>query len=350
MKLKIYSQSISNIDIPLFIKNKRLGKLSEWEVSLFNFLEEWLDEKAFIIAHTSGSTGSPKPIQLLKENMLASARMTNQFFQIDENSQLLLCLSANYIAGKMMIVRAFAAGATLSVIEPSSTPDIDANYDFAAMVPMQVESLLEANQKDQLNRIKNLIIGGSAISAPLEKKLQDLTTSCYSTYGMTETVSHVALSAINGPNKSNQYSALNGIRFSTDERDCLIIHAPHLLNIPIVTNDIVMLLDESSFKWLGRWDNVINSGGVKIFPESVEQKLAEAIAERYFIASMPDARLGEKVVLAIESLPYPAEKERALMLRLESLLTRYERPKQILYIDTFEETASGKIIRRLPIQ
>lgn len=350
MKINIHQQTILDVDIPLFIKNRRLSTLSEWETSFINFLEEWFDDKDYILAQTSGSTGIPKSIQLRKESMLASAKMTNHFFQLNKKSKLLLCLSANYIAGKMMIVRAIAANANLWVIEPSSTPVIDVNYDFAAMVPMQVETLLNKNRLDQLDKINCLIIGGSAISFTLEKRLQSINSSCYSTYGMTETVSHVALRAINGSLKTNRYIALEGIQFTTDDRDCLIIHAPHLNDTPLVTNDIVLLSDQHSFEWLGRWDNVINSGGVKLFPETIEQKINDLFSERYFIGSVPNERFGEMAVLVIEGKPFETEKRITIEKLLKERLSRYELPKEIIFTAQFEETSSGKIKRIVPIK
>ena len=317
---------------------------------IISFLQEWYDSKDYVIGHTSGSTGKPKEIRLLKKDMLASARLTNEYFRIDSHSHLLLCLSPVYIAGKMMLVRAMLAGANLITIKPSSSPlsEVEEEIDFAAMVPMQVEATLQTPETlAKFARIKQVIIGGAAVSSSLEKRLQEIQTACFGTYGMTETVSHIALRRINGWNHSSNYFALGKVSFSTDERECLVIHAPHLQQQTFVTNDIVRLVDSTRFEWLGRYDNVINSGGVKLFPEAIESRIAPLLSHRFFVMAEDDERLGQRVVLVIESTPWTEMEIQKLNMQLKSCLSPYETPKKIYFQERFTETYSGKIVRKI---
>jgi len=333
------------------IRHKNLETLkNSVDSDITTFLQEWYDPKDHVIGHTSGSTGTPKEIRLLKKDMLASARLTNEFFNICPSSNLLLCLSPNYIAGKMMIVRTILSGANLVTVKPSSSPlqNIEEDIDFAAMVPMQViTSLSSPETATKLAHIKQIIIGGAAVSPTLEQQLQQNPTACYGTYGMTETVSHIALRQINGGKRSPYYFALGKVTFEKDERECLIIHAPHLQQQTFVTNDIIQLTDATHFEWLGRHDNVINSGGIKLFPEKIESRIAPLIPQRFFITSEPDSRLGQKAVLVIESASWSATECQKLLRQLRSCLSPYEIPKDIYFQEHFSETYSGKIVRKI---
>lgn len=320
------------------------------DTQIIDFLREWYNTEEYVIGHTSGSTGTPKEIRLLKKDMIASARLTNDFFHIGADSRLLLCLSPQYIAGKMMLVRAILSGANLCTVKVSSSPleNTDEEYDFAAMVPMQVETSLNTPETaKRFARVKQVIIGGAAISVQLEKQLQGLPTACFCTYGMTETVSHIALRDINGRNKSSFYFALGDVHFETDERGCLVIKAPHLQQQKFVTNDIVRLIDSTRFEWMGRQDNVINSGGVKLFPERIEAKIALFVERRFFIMPEEDARLGQRAVLVIEGATWNEEQEKQLLEQLKQELHPYEIPKKIYFRGHFMETYSGKVIRKL---
>ena len=292
-------------------------------------------EDPLFILYTSGSTGKPKSISVKKEWMKNSANFTAKTFGLKEGDSALLCMPMKYVAGKMMVVRSLELGLNLKVLEPSSNPleRINEKIDFAAMVPLQLE-----NSLDQLGKVKTLIVGGGQINPQLVGKLQSVETQIFETYGMTETLTHVAIKPLNDPNKFDVFQALDGIRFEKDDRGCLVIHAPMLNPKPIVTNDLVKLVDEKSFRWLGRFDNVINSGGVKIIPEVVEVKLASIIPNsRFFIVGFPDESLGEKVVLVVEG--------DEMEISLDSL-EKYKKPKEIYFIPKFVETRTGKVSRR----
>lgn len=312
---------------------------------LRQFFKDWADERDFILGKTSGSTGDPKTIKLSKRAMLASAELTNSFFNLKAGDSILLCLSVNYIAGKMMLVRAIAGGLNVVVAKPSSEPDWKGPVALAAMVPMQVHQLLSsAKGRKALSMVENLIVGGSPLSRDCAEKLSDLPVNAYMTYGMTETVSHVALSKI-GRETRPVYTAMSGVRFSLDNRGCLVISAPHLSEVDVVTNDVAELISDFSFVWKGRFDNVINTGGVKVHPEVVEDSLRGIIDRRFYVMAEPDDKFGEIVVLKIEGMPLSDDLLRKLQSDMARRLSKFERPKKILFLAKFNETDSGKVIR-----
>ncbi len=311
---------------------------------LADFLEEWEGANDFVVAHTSGSTGTPKEMRLLKSDMRASARMTNAFFKIGSGSRLLLCLSPSYIAGKMMIVRAIEAGAELMVEAPSN--HVLAGYaggvfDLVAVVPSQALELM--TDKNRLSFIRTMIIGGGEVSANLRRMVVANHVSAYATYGMTETCSHVALAKIEA--QVEPFTALPPIWFETDARGCLVVHTPHFSTQQFVTNDIVELLSESQFFWRGRYDNVINTGGIKIFPEEVEKSIAGAVDGRFYVTSRKSEKWGSEVVLVLECDAMDEQGKQRLLKQLASVLPKYSVPKDVVCKKHFRETSSGKMIR-----
>ena len=310
----------------------------DFEKSIFKFLLNWLDENSYIEVQTSGTTGKPKIIKIEKQFVVASALATGNYLKLNPGDSAFLCLSADYIAGKLMLVRALILGLELDAVDASSSPLklITKKYDFVAMVPMQVEQSIA-----QLNQIKILIIGGSEVSPVLKEKLQNSNITIFETYGMTETVSHVAMKRI----ENIYFEALPNIVFSKDDRDCLIINAPKVAKKTIITNDLVELISDQTFIWKGRFDNVINSGGVKISPEEVESKLKEIIQKRFFIGSQGDEKLGQKVILVIES-----NIDLNLNVKTFECLSKYEVPKYIYYINEFVETKTNKINRKATLK
>jgi len=308
-ELTINGKCFSGEELFDYCKDRLDNSLLRWERDVYSFILEWFDSKDFIIAKTSGSTGVPKEITLSKQMMLNSAKLTGDFFNFEKGQSALLCLSANYIAGKMMIVRAFLWQLNLILTDPNGNPieSITSNIDFAAMVPLQVVNGVKS--PDRFGFIKNLLIGGGAVDTKLEKQIHDLKTNCFSSYGMTETVSHVAIKSLNGPNRSKYFKGLGDVTFSLDERNCLKINAPQVLALPIVTNDVVDLVNDKQFTWLGRYDNVVNSGGIKLFPETIEAKLQNVISMPFFLAGVADEKLGQKLVLLVEK-PLAEEKDK----------------------------------------
>lgn len=319
---------------------------------IFWFLTDWFDDLDFIIASTSGSGGKPKSVKIKKKHMVNSAIATGTFFDLQPKTTALLCLSTNFIAGKMMLVRAMVLGWHLDIVEAKSKPleKISKNYDFCAMVPFQLHYSL-----DKINQVKKLIVGGGQISKKLYKQIKPLKTQIFSTFGMTETVSHIAIKKLNhlkteagsDPN-DNFYTVLPNVEILTDLNGCLVIDAPKISDKVIVTNDLVKIYSNTQFEWLGRFDNIINSGGIKIIPEQVEIKLQEIIFKRFFISSVSDDVLGEKLILLIEiNLNTSKESDlfRDLISKLKSL-HKYEIPKEIFLIEKFQETKTKKIQRQ----
>ncbi|WP_120240241.1 AMP-binding protein [Marinifilum flexuosum] len=328
-----------------YCRNKMSHSDYEWEKDYCKFILEWLDDAEQVKAKTSGSTGVPKPMYLSKQKMRNSAKLTGEFFNFKAGQNALFCLSANFIAGKMMIVRAFEWQLNLLPVAPDGHPleNICSDIDFAAMIPLQVKNSLKLEKGIQ--QIKKLLIGGGAVDQVLENDLQDLSAECFIGYGMTETVSHVAIRALNGNTKSQAYHAMGNAKFSIDTRNCLSINAPAILDEPLLTNDVVELLDETQFEWKGRFDNVINSGGIKLFPEQIEKKLETIINQPFFISGLPDEHLGQKVVLLIEWDVADEDQKKELECKIKSLLNKYEQAREIFYIAEFKRTSTGKVQR-----
>ncbi|MCW3788585.1 AMP-binding protein [Plebeiibacterium sediminum] len=344
--MKLYNSITLNgayLDGPQLVdycKNELASKKTpDWLVDIYRFLLEWTNDSEEIKAHTSGSTGEPKLILLKKKHMIASAIKTNSFLNLSKEKSALLCLSANYIAGKMMIVRALVSGFNLITIQPSGNPleNLNHSIDFTAMVPLQVSNCIGEVLKGE--KVKQIIIGGGAISKTLVAKLRNSQTVCYETYGMTETVSHVAIKKVG----DEVFEAMPGVAFSLDDRNCLVIEANDIADSVIVTNDIVNLISDQKFIWLGRFDNIINTGGIKVVPEEIEAKLTNRIPGQFYISSIPDVKLGEKLVLVVEenNVINDISQIKALI----SHLSNYEQPKQVCIVQKFPLTETDKIKR-----
>ncbi|WP_318308241.1 AMP-binding protein [Flagellimonas crocea] len=316
-----------------------------FEKIIGNFLLDWTSDTSTVKVQTSGSTGNPKTIVLKKEHMVNSALATGAYFGLQPKQNALLCLPCTGIAGKMMLVRAMVLGLHLDYTEPSSNPMSSNNqvYDFVAMVPLQVQNSLDA-----LNRIKQLIVGGAPIDASLQNKLVKAPVEAYETYGMTETITHIAVKKLDKQG-SNYFETLPHVKLSIDERNCLIIDAPKIATDKVVTNDVVELVGDTQFKWLGRYDSIINSGGIKLMPEKIEEKLSPLINTRFFVAGLPDETLGQKLVLVVES---EATNLKELLQNIKKVrgISKYEVPKQIYFVKPFIETSTKKIDRQKTLE
>ena len=319
------------------------------ESDVIEFLAQWYGSQNFITAHTSGSTGPPKPILLDKQFVAQSAGRTIHFFRPAPGQRILLCLPLRYIAGKLMVIRALIGQLDLCTVDPADDFSFlaqcrDNPFGFAAMVPHQVTKLLDDPRR--FGGLDTLLIGGSALPSRVENGLQNMPTACFASYGMTETATHIALRRINGQNASDRFHCLRGIQVDLSETGCLTIDMPGLDGPCLVTNDLSELDDNKTFRILGRADNVIISGGIKYFPETLEKKLGDLIDYPFFIGALPDETLGHRIVLAIE-----ARADEQLEKKLEAFfvqrLDRYEKPKDIVFKDKFERTETNKIIRRI---
>ncbi|QLG47153.1 AMP-binding protein [Costertonia aggregata] len=310
------------------------------------FLLDWLDDSDFVTVHTSGSTGIPKPISLKKEHMVNSALATGSFFGLSSGDKALHCLPTGFIAGKMMLVRALVLGLHIDVVTPSSSPlqQVEKRYDFGAMVPLQLQNSIE-----NIDIIDTLIIGGAPLSGALKAKVKKMDAHIFETYGMTETITHIAVKQINKTlsigtdNVDDVFTALPNVYFEIDERGCLIIDAPKISNIPIITNDIVDLISTTKFRWLGRYDNIINSGGIKLIPEQIESILSQTISNTFFVAGLPDDMLGESLVLVVEG-NISVEHVKKILNKTNGL-SKHQIPKDVFVLPKFSKAKNGKINR-----
>lgn len=317
---------------------------TEFEKKVIFFVEEWQSDSKTVKVQTSGSTGVPKVFDIEKEKMLNSAQMTCDFLKLKKGNTALLCLPIEYISGKMMVVRSFERKLNLIVADPSLKPleNLYQEIDFCAMTPLQVE-----NSLDKIHFIKNLIIGGAAVSESLKKKitqtlkLSPSETKIYETYGMSETLSHIALKDIY-PNPDEYFTVFENIDISKDERSCLKIIAPKLNSEILQTNDLVDIKNKDQFKFLGRIDNVINSGGAKIFPEQLETLIKKEITNEAVFLGIEDESLGQQLILVIEGSENENLKSQISNLTFEK---SFHKPKKIIFIEKIPRTPNGKVNR-----
>ena len=317
------------------------------------FIDEWYNDSEYVEVKTSGSTGEPKRMMVEKRRMLNSARITCDFLGLKPGDTALLCMSTDYIAGKMMVVRSIERGLKLIEVPPSGHPlDIlgqakrqsrakHCHIDFAAMVPMQVYNSLQVpEERERLMAIRHLIIGGGAIDDAMEAELRKFPNAVWSTYGMTETLSHIALRRISGPEASEWYIPFPTVKLSTTDEGCLVIDAPEVCADTLTTNDIVELKPDGRFRVMGRKDNVICSGGIKIQIEEVERELKPYVRVPYIISKKKNEKFGEIVVLLTEG---DTDEARAIC---EKYLPKYHRPKLYQHIDQIPLTETGKPARK----
>lgn len=336
----------------------RSDQLTPYQTEALAFCQAWLRGQTDFVLHTSGSTGTPKPISLSRAQMWASARLTGQALGLRPGDPALVCLNVRYVAGIMMLVRGLELGLPLTIIEPTANPlatlDPASRFAFTALVPLQLQTILDQNQPAHLtllNRMKAILVGGAATSPDLEQAIQRLTAPVYATYGMTETVSHIALRRLNGPQASDVFTALDGVSLGTDERGCLHITSAATNFERVQTNDVALLLDAVHFRLLGRADRIINSGGVKVQPEPVETLVQETLAgfgpvPRLFVAGLPDARLGQRVVVVGERMVVEAAPWAAVQAAIRSRFGPHWVPKDWITVPTFAETPTGKVDRK----
>ena len=319
--------------------------------SLDDFLSEWQNDSPYVHVQTSGSTGAPKPMLVEKRRMLASARITCDFLNLQPGDTALLCMSLDYIAGKMMVVRSLERGLKLIEVEPTGHPLSTIHYklDFAAMVPLQVYNSLQVpEERERLMQIRHLIIGGGAIDDEMAAQLKSFPHAVWSTYGMTETLSHIALRRLSGPEASEWYTPFPSVKVSLSDEGCLVIDAPEVCAERLVTNDIADLSlgpgPSDRFRILGRKDNVICSGGIKIQAEELERQLRPHLRVSYLISKRPDAKFGEVVVLLTEGSVDEARQV------CERVLPKFHQPRAYMHVDQIPLTATGKPQRwKIPV-
>lgn len=318
-------------------------------MSLDEFLAEWHNDSEFVHVQTSGSTGTPKPMMIEKRRMLASARITCDFLGLRPDDSALLCMSLDYIAGKMMVVRSLERQLRLVTVAPSGHPlsnllphsSYFSPLVFAAMVPLQVYNSLQVPEEcERLREIRHLIIGGGAIDEAMAAQLKTFPHAVWSTYGMTETLSHIALRRLSGPEASDWYTPFPSVNLSLSVDGCLIIEAPEVCEERLVTNDIAVLSPEGRFRILGRKDNMICSGGIKIQAEELERQLRPHLSAPFMITKRSDEKFGEVVVLLTEGDISDARNV------CEHILPKFHHPRIYLHVAQIPLTATGKPARK----
>ena len=313
-----------------------------YELEIGDFLMDWLSQGDTLTVSTSGTTGAPKKMQIARSKMIASARLTGTFFDLSPGNSCLLALPARYIAGKMMLVRALVLGLHLTYVEPAASAiPYNEEYDFTALVPMQVKGSLK-----QIDQIGTLLIGGAPIPLDLYASLEKSKADIYETFGMTETLTHVAARRLNhtlSGKAEHVFTALPGVRFSQDERECLVLDAKHLDLEGWATHDVIELISDTEMVWKGRFDHVINSGGVKIHPEYLQNQLGAALNRAVLIGSVPDEELGEKLIGVVEGDIDLQQLDK----QIDAIddLNPYEKPKIWFNLPAFVRNDAGKLDR-----
>ncbi|WP_028123243.1 acyl-CoA synthetase family protein [Epilithonimonas tenax] len=317
---------------------------NEFETKVLDFIKEWFSDSKTVQIQSSGSTGTPKIFEVEKSKMWNSARMTCQFLDLKEGNSALICLPIEYISGKMMVVRSILRKLNLKITEPSTNPlqNNTSKIDFCAMTPLQVE-----NSLGELHLIKNLIIGGAAVSETLKNKIihtlqsTNTQTKIFETYGMSETLSHIALKQI-FPNQEDWFTVFEGVEIDLDESKCLKISAPKLNAEVLQTNDLVEIKDNKQFRFLGRIDHVINSAGAKIFPEELEKLVKQYLPNEVVFLGIDDEKLGQKLILVVEG-----QESDAIHDQLASIPYKksFHQPKDIIFVEQIPRTENGKVSR-----
>lgn len=326
------------------LKTEELQPQNEFDKKVLEFITEFFGENSTVNVQTSGSTGMPKIFSVEKSRMKSSAEMTCDFLGLKPGDTALLCLPVEYISGKMMVARSVVRKLILKVVNTSLKPleNLDEYVDFCAMTPLQVE-----NSLDKIHLIKNLIIGGAEVSESLKKKINEalgnvnIQTKIFETYGMSETLSHIALKEVY-PVSEEWFTVFDNVQIGQDERGCLEIYAPKLNSELLKTNDLVELKNQKQFRFLGRVDNVINSGGAKIFPEQLESLVKQNIPNEVVFVGIPDETLGQKLTVVIEGDEDENLKSKILNLNFEK---SFHKPKGIVFVSELPRTPNGKIDR-----
>ncbi len=320
------------------------GSVPDWKRDVLSFIRLFLERSTVQIKQkTSGTTGDPKSFVLKRDSMICSARKTIQFFDLQPGDRALLCLPVRYIAGKMMVVRALVGGLDLVMVEPSAQPlkELNGSVSFGAMVPLQVHEAMQHN--DDLSLVKKLIIGGGELHPSIKEELTGIgSTAVYESFAMTETYTHFALKRINGEQPDDDFRLLDGVSVSLDNQGCLVVDVQGVTTGPVTTNDLAEIVSSGNcFRWLGRVDNVIKSGGIKIVPEILEKQITRLIGNTCLVLPEKDVKLGEKLVLVVE-YGEPDPPVDVWMALLHKELSGYEVPKRIVTVGEIPRNQSFK--------
>lgn len=321
--------------------------------SAIDLIRQWHNGHQRFTFQTSGSTGQPKQIVLERWKMELSAQRTIDALDLSEHSTALVCMSPKFIGGAMMVIRALMAKMNITIVPPARQPleGLSSPFDFTAMVPMQLANVLKHGSDAEvalLNKAQHVLLGGAGVTSDLAGQLNELSPQCWSTYGMTETVSHIALRRLNGREASPYFTTMAGISIKSGHDGQLLIRDKITDDQWLSTNDLVEIVSPDRFIWLGRLDHVINTGGIKVMAEKVEAGIASAMktlfpGARYFVAGLPDSIYGSVITLFLENASASDEAYLLDEIKKLSSLPKYEFPKRLVILKSFPETASGKI-------
>lgn len=317
---------------------------SEWQKRiLLSFLQWWFGNEEKKNIKTSGSTGTPKEIVITKENMKRSALASIAFFNLQAGEKVLLALPLQFIGGMMMVVRAVLANMDMYPVNPSLCPLLHPmpRMDFASLTPSQMTNMLETEKKEEIEKIKTVLLGGGSINDSLKQKLYSLKTQCYSSYAMTETLSHVALQKLNGNNPQKAYYPLPEVRIASSKKGTALISTPWNEK-KLVTNDLISINSDGSFHILGRTDDAITTGGVTLLPEQLENEWAPYLSVTFAAAAIPDIRWGEQLVLVTESnIDF-----HSFLVHAQTTVSKIHLPKSH-YVLLIPKTPTGKTARKI---
>jgi O-succinylbenzoic acid--CoA ligase len=322
---------------------------AEWSAPLAGVITDLSQKRGPLLMHTSGTTGTPKPLRIGRSDLRASAALTAATFGLRPGDRALLCLPCDFVAGKMMVVRAMLLELDLHIVDPRGSVLTNLRthdrFRFAAMVPLQLHRALQEDKARLQRQFDTILLGGGPVSDALIEDLQDLDVAVFQGYGSTETVTHVAVRRLNGPGRSTSFEAIGKVHFGRDPRGCLVVYTPHLSTTQHVTNDLVELIDDTHFHWLGRHDHVILSGGKKIFPEQLEARTAGVIPYPHYFTGVHDDVLGQAVMLVLETERPQQEVLPEVLSSLMTTLHPHELPRRVQALRRIQRTSGGKIIR-----
>lgn len=355
--ITVDGRTMRSVDaIQFFDQLADTGPSGSWGSPLRALVHELLCYKTRpLTVRTSGTTGPPKPLRLARRDLISSARLTAQVFGLKSGDRALMCLPGAFIAGRMMIVRSMVLGLDLHLIDPRGSVlgnlHTHDRFRFAAMVPLQLHRAIQEDRTRVEEQFDTILLGGGPVSGVFAEDIADLRTKVYQGYGSTETVTHVAIRPLNAAADAHEHGihapfrAIGKVSFGRDPRGCLVVYTPHLSAEQHVTNDLVDMIDDTSFRWLGRFDNVILSGGKKIFPEGLEARTSGVIPYAHYFTATPDDVLGQTVMLVLETDRPQEEVLPEVMERIMETLEPHEWPRRVQAIRSLERTGTGKVIR-----
>jgi len=349
-----YTNSIYYNNALVDYLDSSVGLQDEYLKKAFDFIRQWLSGSPSFQLQTSGSTGVPKIITVRREQMASSAMATMSFLKPWHDVPVTVCIDTRYIGGKMQLIRALSYNLRLNIFSPSSRladnlEELD-NLGLISLVPLQLYQLLK-DAPMLLNKATSILIGGGPLNEGSILELQKIRTPVYHTYGMTETLSHIALKLLNTEHRTPTFTVLPGINCKTDSRNCLVVNGAVTSNADVVTNDIVEFFDPGSFVWKGRFDDMVNSGGLKLFPEEIDAKIGHEMNEAYpncsfFTFGIPDEELGQKLALFVEATKPNDHDDIDLLEKLKKKLPRHHSPRLVVFCTAFHRTDTGKIKKK----